>query len=756
MKKYSRLPRLANFLALAGLLAGMLGSAAPVRAAASIGILAGNGTDGPLINDIPATDAQLWGPSDVAVTSDGTVFIADTFHHQIRKVGADGIIRAALGTGTPGCDPAGGNMLVQPRGITTDASDNIYVSNTLCGIVERVDTTGAVTVVAGHYDPNAFYTSNIVDGMPATQAFLSQPAGLDYDDTTGSLYIADQYSQRILKVTNGAISVVAGTINNGYAGDGGPATSAQLNYPNSVLSAGGNLYIADASNCRVRVVDATGIIRTLIGNGSCSNTGDGGPAALAGISGPADMVMDPSGNLILSSTSLRKITPDGTVTSDAEVLGGYGGLALDPSYNLIATGGGAGHQYVYKVSGVAVPPVTDGKQHGRVNSVSWTVTPTTALWNIDVTVTTSGVSCQTTGATLVITVGTWTKRPTLCAADGSAPATFNFSWKVFNKNQSLPPGTAVPITAYVAKSDAPHYGGPTTQLTVPFQPTLIGVGDSYLSGHHQTSDEPLCAIPPSSALCAPSTFVANDPAFSWVTRLAAKLNTNVPTQWQLAYDTNHLLARSGATTQQMVDSQSYDMIQLLQGHSNSWNIVALSGGANDADFASALTAFYNAHTPQNLIFPLAPWAVKTWSDCPNTEAVYNRALGQQAAITANLRELMQRARDASNGAVRFVDMLYPYTLKADNVCNVDTPLVNPDDPSSALTWHGAKSTVDTLDAMHLSVDSGYNDVTVVDLRTNFNANPLLLIQQTRNYGYPHPNDSGQDKISKVSNQLLKQ
>ena len=113
-------------------------------------------------------------------------------------------------------------------------------------------------------------------------------------DGSGNLYIADIDNNRIRKVSaTGIITTVAGNGTVGYSGDGGPATSAQLNVPFGVaVDASGNLYIADAYNHRIRKVSATGIITTVAGNGSGGYSGDGGPATSAQLDGPQGVAVD--------------------------------------------------------------------------------------------------------------------------------------------------------------------------------------------------------------------------------------------------------------------------------------------------------------------------------------------------------------------------------------------------------------------------------------------------------------------------------
>jgi hypothetical protein len=319
-------------------------------------VVAGTGTDGPLADGQPAAQSQLWGVSAVAVTPSGTTLVADTYHHEVRQITAAGVFQSFLGSGSAGCDPDG-HLLSQPRGIVSDGYGGAYVANTLCGQIVHRDASGAITVVAGHYDPNGVYTQTIAPGMSATQAFLTQPAGLAYDALTDTLYIADQYSSRVLKVTSGQIWVVAGTGSNGYNGDDLPATSAQLNYPFSVAFHGGQLYIGDSSNARIRRVDAAGTIHTLMGTGNATDAGDGGPAAVASLSGVGGLAFAADGTLYAmahSSGQIWSVTPDGTAHMVASVHACADGLAMDATGNLIVASACA--EYVLRVGLAVAPP----------------------------------------------------------------------------------------------------------------------------------------------------------------------------------------------------------------------------------------------------------------------------------------------------------------------------------------------------------------------------------------------------------------
>ena len=159
-----------------------------------------------------------------------------------------------------------------------------------------MDPSGTITTVAGN--GTAGYSG---DGGPAASARLNNPSAV-YVDGSGNLYIADYYNQRVRKVDpSGTITTVAGNGSSGYSGDGGPATSARLNYPRDICVDGwGNLYIADVLNYRIRKVDSSGTITTVAGNGSRGFSDDGTPATSASLSTPWGVSVDRSGNVYIA------------------------------------------------------------------------------------------------------------------------------------------------------------------------------------------------------------------------------------------------------------------------------------------------------------------------------------------------------------------------------------------------------------------------------------------------------------------------
>jgi uncharacterized protein (TIGR03437 family) len=267
----------------------------------SSGMIATVAGGGSVVDDNgPATSAQLRSPSGVAADSAGNLYIADQ-GNRIRKV-SNGVITTVAGNGTPGYSgdngPAASAQLTSPYGAAVDSAGNLYIADDGNHLVRKV-SNGVVTTVAGG-------GASLGDNGPATSARLTWPCGVAVD-SAGNLYIADQGDNRIRRVSNGVITTVAGDGTWGYSGDNGPATSAQLSGPWGVaVDAAGNLYIADTRNNRIRKV-SNGVIATVAGNGTPGFSGDNGPASNAQLNGPWGVAVDAAGNLYIADSSNYRI-----------------------------------------------------------------------------------------------------------------------------------------------------------------------------------------------------------------------------------------------------------------------------------------------------------------------------------------------------------------------------------------------------------------------------------------------------------------
>ncbi|MFH9236594.1 RICIN domain-containing protein [Streptomyces anulatus] len=293
-----------------------------------ISTIAGTGTAGFAGDNELAVAAQLNRPYGIAVDKTGTRYVSDFYNHRVRKITTDGKISTVAGAtaGFRGDDgPAALALLNNPREIAVDSAGTVYVTDSANNRVRKITPDGTISTVAG--TGTAGFSG---DGGPAAKAQLNYPLGVAVD-STGALYICDHRNSRVRKVTaDGNISTVAGSAAAGFKGDGEPAVSAQLKTPYGLAVDGADeLYIADAGNHRVRKVASDGTISTVAGNGVGSFGGDGGPATSAQLNFPLGVVVDSTGTLYISDYNnhrVRKVASDGTISTVAGTgAAGYGG-----------------------------------------------------------------------------------------------------------------------------------------------------------------------------------------------------------------------------------------------------------------------------------------------------------------------------------------------------------------------------------------------------------------------------------------------
>ena len=279
-------------------------------------------------NDGPATEASLYEPYGVTVDADGNVYTAEWSGYFIRKTDSTGRISALIGDGLPRFGAAGGQAsqttVGNVMGVAVDGSGQVFFSGG--GRVRKIDGDGVLTVVAGG-------GSNDEDGIAAISAQLTWSTyGVCIDDA-GNLYMAEYGKHRVRKVEahTGIISTVAGTGSSGFAGDGGPATEANLKNPWGLsINGAGDLFITEYNNHRVRKVDgATGVITTVAGNGERGYNEDGIPATEAKLSRPTHAFEDADGNLFIADRSNSRIRMVDGTGSISTVAGGQYGFTGD-------------------------------------------------------------------------------------------------------------------------------------------------------------------------------------------------------------------------------------------------------------------------------------------------------------------------------------------------------------------------------------------------------------------------------------------
>lgn len=281
--------------------------------AQTITTIAGDGTMTITGDGGPATLAGIHQPGHMCTDAAGNVYFC--IGDRVRKIDNAGIITTFAGGGS-GSDgsPATAAFMSYVSGMSFDAAGNMHVI-TDCR-VRKIDVAGIISTVVGTGTCAPAYTG---DGGPAIAATLRVSAHTAFD-VAGNLYITSQYHMRKVNAL-GIISTIAGINVDGFSGDGGPAIAAQAGQMGHVVpDASGNIYFTDATNNRVRRIDATGSISTIAGNGLAAFAGDGGPATAASLKYPSGLAIDSWGNLYVCdqhNNRLRRIDPAGIITTFA-------------------------------------------------------------------------------------------------------------------------------------------------------------------------------------------------------------------------------------------------------------------------------------------------------------------------------------------------------------------------------------------------------------------------------------------------------
>jgi len=328
-------------------------------------------------------------PITVRLDAAGNMYVPDFYNDVVYKV--DNVGNTTIVAGTYQKDGSAGDgalatsaTLQHPAGVVPAPDGTLYITEYAGNRIRKVAPNGIITTFAG--TGNSGFSG---DGAQAASAEIRNPFDI-LIDASGNILFADWGNARVRKITPaGIISTVAGYGTRTYSGDGAFALQAGIDPSALGLGTGGSYYIVDSGSSydggsqRVRLVGANGIITTVAGNGTLADSGDGGKATSASLGGPSGVTLDSGGNLYISeyyTQHIRKVSPDGTITTYAGAAGGgysgdggpalnaalYGprGLAVDSANNLYVADGN--NRRIRKISGA--PAIAN---NGLTNAASF-------------------------------------------------------------------------------------------------------------------------------------------------------------------------------------------------------------------------------------------------------------------------------------------------------------------------------------------------------------------------------------------------
>ncbi|MGH7970618.1 MAG: NHL repeat-containing protein, partial [Limisphaerales bacterium] len=267
--------------------------------------------------------ARFYGPTGLTIDRGGNLYVADSGSSTIRKITPSGFVSTLAGSSGAfiSADGAGSTARFNwPFAVATDASGSVFIADTLNHTIRKLTPNGLVSTVAGSAGIQGH-----ADGLGSSATF-TEPESLGLD-TPGNIYVADTDNHTIRKITPaGEVTTLAGRALTPGADDGTNST-ATFRWPSGVaVTAGGAVFVADSGNSTIRLISPTGVVTTLAGLAGQPGNADG-PASEARFNFPWGIALDPSGNLYISdyySHTIRKLAPDGMVTTVAGLAGNPG------------------------------------------------------------------------------------------------------------------------------------------------------------------------------------------------------------------------------------------------------------------------------------------------------------------------------------------------------------------------------------------------------------------------------------------------
>ena len=301
--------------------------------------------------DGTSSNARFSTPSSVAVDSAGTIYVADTASHTIRKITAAGTVSTLAGSaGVSGSADGTGSAarFNQPQGVAVDATGNVYVADTGNHTIRQITPGGVVSTLAGLAG-----SSGSANGTGSAARFY-QPEGVAVD-SSGNVYVADTWNHTLRKIAaGGVVSTLAGSAGN-YGTANGTGSTARFYQPQGVaVDSAGTVYVADTGNQTLRKITSAGAVTTLAGTagayGSRNSTGTN-----AQFYGPASVAVDGLGNLYVAdyfNQTLRKVTAAGVVTTLAGAAGKLRQRGWNEQRGEVLGAGGCGGEWDKQCGGL--------------------------------------------------------------------------------------------------------------------------------------------------------------------------------------------------------------------------------------------------------------------------------------------------------------------------------------------------------------------------------------------------------------------
>ena len=315
-----------------------------VDAGGAVTTFAGTGEPGTGGDGGPADLARFDGPADLAISSEGALYLSESEGHVVRRIGPDGIVSTVAGTGIPGRDgdggPAAAAQLNAPAGLDIDAAGNLYVADWNNAAIRVISAAGTISTYAG-----LGTAGHAQAGVPAREAVLPRP--IDFQlGPDGSIYLLAQLSGKVFRLAGfgepgseagcrqdprpGSLPAdlataepaavqLFGQSGFGYSGDGGPAVAAQFAGPDSIAVGGNEIFVADTGNNRLRKI-SSGTVETIAGAGLAAFRGDGGLARFALLAAPKTVLADNAGNVFFFDAGnfrIRRIDGCGVIDTVA-------------------------------------------------------------------------------------------------------------------------------------------------------------------------------------------------------------------------------------------------------------------------------------------------------------------------------------------------------------------------------------------------------------------------------------------------------